>query len=154
MGPVTANDRRIVMGKGVAYTLQSYDREGNRSAAWGRDLGPRYMSAAEIDRVFGRTGSGGEKLPATEDARRAQAQVPDRHFHNIRFDGSGRLWALGRDTTNNFFADVFADTSFLGRIALPCAHAAEPYFSGEWMLVNCSASFRDPPMLQLFRFTQ
>jgi hypothetical protein len=59
----------------------------------------------------------------------------------------------GRDESNTPFADIFADTAFVGRMPMPCdAVGFQPAFSGEWAAINCvTAPGANMVTLQLFR---
>ncbi len=152
-GPVASNSRGIVLAHGGKYWLQSYSRDGRPMARWGRDLPPRLMTGTEVDAIFGKKGPDGKLLPYAPGVRERYMQQPERHFYNIVFDGAGRLWAVGRDTSATYFADVFADTTFVGRMPLPCqALALQPLFNGQWVAFKCGmAKDAKETEIQLYR---
>jgi len=60
--------------------------------------------------------------------------------NTIGVDRKGRIWALG--IAGDFaFADVFAETAFIGRIGVPCPGFEGRWcINGQWLAMNCQSS--------------
>jgi hypothetical protein len=151
--PAASNASTIVFGAGVSYVLRSYDSEGTPMAVFGRDLPPRFMSEEQVDRVFGKRGDDGVLLPYRPGQREEYLAAPQPLFHNVALDESGRLWALGTDAEGQKYADIFADTAFVGRMNMPCETVTNyAAFNGDFMALVCeSASRPDAMEVQLYR---
>jgi hypothetical protein len=150
---VASDGRRIVLAEPTTYRFWSFDRDGGPLPEFGRNLPRRYLTGAEVDSMAGSRGAGGRLLPVAPRVREALMRDPVRHFYHIVFDGQGRLWALGQDESKTPFADIFADTAFVGRMRMPCdAVGFQPAFSGEWAAIPCAHEQGGTTVaIQLFR---
>jgi hypothetical protein len=107
-------------------------------------------------------GPNGERIALPDDRGRLDTLEREsiRHFtrNALHADEFGRLWVVGvsRDSTS---VDLFADTTFVGRVMLPC------YASGVgirvalgrngWMVLECEVEGGDwPTELQLYRIIE
>ncbi len=152
---------RIAIGDPVGYRIQYYRPEGN--IEFGRDLSPRRRTRAALDQErrrirqqlrMGFVGPDGKRIPVP--GLQERLDTLDRevlpHFtrHGLAFDHAGRLWVVG-ETGDSSFADVFADTTFLGRLALSCRGPGRSIsFNRRWLAMIC-LSDNDEPEIQLYR---
>ena len=140
---------RLVLGDGLRYRLYQYDHRGRMVGAFGRDLEPEHMSA----RAIAKEKAGLAKYHDANGHAFDQAQI-DRmirqmrekrmpyfsHIHSLAFDEAGRLWVVGM-SSDSVFADIFADTLFMGRLNLGCADFAQRWsLSGHWLVVLCGSA--------------
>lgn len=153
---------RIAVAEPRGYRIRYYDREGGY-IEFGRDLSPRRRTRAALDQErrrirqqlrMGFVGPDGKRMPVP--GLQERLDTLDRevlpHFtrHGLAFDHAGRLWVVG-ETGDSSFADVFADTTFLGRIALPCRGPGRSIsFNERWLAMICLAD-NDEPEIQFYR---
>lgn len=129
--PVAAiNGDRIVIGDGYTYSLALFDATGS-VRPFSRVLPPRTRTRWELGQTEDRLRSRAEFLVRSTDPaqvgrvldslklKASRDTLP--HFvpGGLGFDGAGRLWVLGQ-ADDQTFADVFADTMFLGRTVIEC----------------------------------
>ena len=58
---------------------------------------------------------------------------------SLGFDGTGRLWVVGA-IADSVFADIFADTLFLGRLTIGCPDFQQNWaLGGAWLGLVCGA---------------
>lgn len=153
---------RIAMAEPRGYRIRYYDRAAGY-VEFGRDLPPRRRTPAAFDRErrrirqqlrMGFVGPDGKRIPVP--GLQERLDTLDRevlpHFtrHGLAFDHAGRLWVVG-ETGDSSFADVFADTTFLGRLALSCRGPGRSIsFNRRWLAMIC-LSDNDEPEIQLYR---
>ncbi len=154
---------RLAIGDGSAYQIDVYDTAGRYLHQVHRDLppqvrGPRRLASLEQSLATSRAwrGPNGEPLPS-EVLRQRRADLGKQavpHFGRspFFFDGKGRLWVFG-PTGDSTYADVFADTTFLGRLIFPCYNGAERRaLAGSWLVMSCAPDEdRYPVNLRLYR---
>lgn len=136
---------RIAIGSQDEYRILLYSSRGQFIGQILRDV-PRQLPSSHSLRMVALSLEG---QPMLSPARRAAmvkefSERPQMHFRQLRFDGMGRLWVLGPDGEDGY-ADVYADTTFLGRLKLPC-----PGFTGDgwdlagaWLGVTCADTRED-----------
>ncbi|MEO8635135.1 MAG: hypothetical protein ABI587_07650 [Gemmatimonadales bacterium] len=164
--PATASTSdRLILGAGTSYRLYRYDRDGRYLGSFGRDLPPEHPTKRAAERaassLTGWRGPDGKRMDPVAVARMASEMrsktVPYfSHTHSLGFDGAGRLWVLGvsEDTT---FADIFADTAFLGRVNLGCPDFAQSWsLNGRWLALLCGApeAAQGSALLKLFELIE
>lgn len=146
-----------IVGDGWTYKLAVFDTTGEQLGIFGRDLptsprGPRGLAVRRASLELAVR----EPLPGTEKLR-ARLDTLDRervvHFlrGSLGVDGKGRLWVVGSfgDST---FADVFADTTFLGRHVLPCLQATGgASVNGAFLALRCLEPDEESYRLRLYR---
>ncbi len=154
---------RMAIGDGMDYLVDVYDTAGRYLHRVHRDLppqvnGPRRLAMLEENRAKSREwrGPNGEPLPPEllqqrRDDLRKQI-VPHFMRSPFFFDGKGRLWVFG-PTGDSTYADVFADTTFLGRLVFPCYGGLERRaLAGSWLVMSCAPDDEDyPRILRLYR---
>ena len=146
----------IVLANSRTYELVEYTAAGAERVKWKRDVPARFRTAMEVEALLKlqkKLGPDGKLLPKWEGERARLAGQQTKHIQTLAFDGRGRLWAIGEDTTGTAFGDVFADTTYLGRVTIPCKVAKwQISFGGDWMALMCRAPETDSGLnLQLFR---
>jgi hypothetical protein len=145
---------RIVVGDPYTYRFHSYDANGLRVREWGRDLPQIFPHDTTVDRLVRDLAARGLSARGGREGLKA---TPERHYSSLSFDGSGRLWARGilRDGQAPF-ADIFSDTTFLGRLELPCQDvSARMSLNGSWLALLCLAPATDAGVqLRLFRIVE
>ena len=133
--------------------------------AFGARVPPRLRNTQEVDALLkqmsrGMRGPRGEIVRPTlpPDARKRAATQPVRQtspITGLQIDGSGRLWRF-RDASTGPVADVFADTTLVQRVALPCAPLPRGVrIAGNWMILACLDSRPDSDrdvIMHRFRF--
>lgn len=146
----------------MRYRLRYYDR-GKPSLEFGREIPPRRRNAAAFERErrwitqqirIGFVGPNGKRmaLPGLQERLDTLDREVLPHFsrHGLAFDHAGRLWVIG-ETGDSAFADVFADTTFLGRIALSCRGPDRSIsFNTRWLAMICLTPDGEPE-IQLYR---
>lgn len=154
--------QRSVLGDPMRYRLRYYDR-GKPSLEFGREIPPRRRNAAAFERErrwitqqirIGFVGPNGKRmaLPGLQERLDTLDREVLPHFsrHGLAFDHAGRLWVIG-ETGDSAFADVFADTTFLGRIALSCRGPDRSIsFNTRWLAMICLTPDGEPE-IQLYR---
>ena len=142
--PLAARRDYFVVANPYSYTFQAYSSTGDPIARWGRDLPPRFLTDSEI----AARAAVDRPPPGPYDLSKQQ----QRHFNTIAFDGADRLWVIGR-VDGADFADVFADTLYLGRVPLPCELAGFQFaLEGRWFAVLCKSDRPDSEVdLALYR---
>jgi hypothetical protein len=150
--PVAAYDgTRLVLGDGVRGELVMYI-EGRSPRSFGRRLEPRLRTARELAEADSDIAMRIQKDLIGPDGRRRRGpdwigirrKLPfDTLPHFVRgglsFDEEGRLWVIGR-ANDSIFADVYADTLFLGRRSVDCADGRREYpvaLRGRWLALSC-----------------
>ncbi|HEY4320731.1 MAG TPA: hypothetical protein VGM77_06065 [Gemmatimonadales bacterium] len=162
--PYALSRLRIAIGDGMSYQIAIFDQAGTQRYRFGRALppdrrGPRSLALASDQYRTGSLvpGPGGQMaLPPSAQARLDTIDreiVPHFGTQALHFDDEGRLWVIGTigDST---FADVFADSMYLGRHLLPCFRPARGIaLTGKWLLLRCDRSDLGEPAfaLQLYR---
>ena len=142
---------RIYLGDAYNYRIFVYDTGGHRIASFGRQLPPHYRGPRELaaqrasilrEPKYMR-GPNGEaiRLPDHKGRLDTLAREITPHFNRapLHVDAFGRLWVVGV-TNDSTTVDVFADTTFLGRIVLPCyllRYGNPVVLNGHWLLVEC-----------------
>lgn len=141
---------RNYFGEGWTYTIGVYAPDGTRLGIIRRDLGPNQRSPAALARTRASLelanqpspGPSG-KLMAPSPSIQARLDTLEREsirhfeFGMLRVDGLGRLWVFG-DLGEQTFADVFADTAFLGRHVLDCRKPRMRIAMAEdWFALQC-----------------
>lgn len=159
---------RFVVGNGYTYDLWIYGEGGSAGPRrFGRALPPRMATPAEIARAEsswsklergGMPGPNGQRIRDNFDAERAFIRtVPHPHFQlgSIKFDGMHRMWIIGKSQDSTFL-DVFADTTFLGRIMLPCRRFGRASsVRGHWLALGCEDEDEESPyVIKLFRIVE
>lgn len=145
--PATASTPyHLILGAGTSYRLYWYDREGKYLGAFGRDLPAEHPTERAVERaassLSGWRGPDGKRMDPATIARKAGAMrartLPHfSHTHSLGFDGAGRLWVVGV-SADSAFADIFADTTFLGRVNLGCPDFAQSWsLNGRWLALHC-----------------
>ncbi len=160
---------RLVLGDGFSYTLWMHDiGSATPPVQFGRSISPRMSTEAEIARQesiwtkserAGTPGPGGQRIrPDFTNQRRELRERPRLHFQymGFGFDGKGRLWVMGR-ANDSTFLDVFADTTFLGRMMVDCrrsGHAST--VRGHWLALGCrdDEDISQPYRIRLFRIEE
>jgi hypothetical protein len=129
--PFTTTKDLRVLGDGLNYVLFFYDSIGQELARRKHDVPMRTRNAAELSRDSARLssalrfrGPNGKIMEIAGIRERLErlASEPLPHFgtHGLMADGRGRLWVIG-STNDSTFADVWRDSTFVGRIVLPCS---------------------------------
>lgn len=165
--PYASHDGQLYLADPFAYRIHRYDAGGRLLASFGRDLPPRERGPREFAQVRDglvksqrpAAGPDGRRVAGPDQSRRldtlARETVP--HFNRapLHVDAKGRLWVVGtaNDSTT---IDVFADTVFLGRLAVPCLLSATGFpaaLSDGWLLLQCRLpeSAEQSWELQLYR---
>lgn len=140
----------IVVGDGYGYRLWKIDlHHPDAVVQFGRGLPPRMATDSQISAAESRwarlergvPGPDGRLIRENFDREREFIRtVPYPHFQylGLGFDGHGRLWVIGRDSTASMFLDVFADTTFLGRVDINCNRSSyAAAVRGRWFAAIC-----------------
>lgn len=136
---------RIAIGDPTTYRIVEWNLgTGKPTPVFGRTL-PRIKRTdqevgRELDALRGYHDASGRTMDAaTIAARREQIENQEIPYffalRGLRFDAKGRLLVVGAQH-DSAVVDVFADTSFVGRIALECAG-----FAGSWAFARGWAAF-------------
>lgn len=159
----------VVVGDGYSYRLWEIDlRDPDRVMEFGRTLPPRIATDSQIAVAEsgwarlerGVPGPGGEVIRDNFDRERRfirTVSYPHFQFLGMGFDGNGRLWVNGRDSTAAMFLDVFADTTFLGRISVGCNRSRyAAAVRGHWFAAICvvGGGSDDRFRVRLFRIVE
>jgi len=165
-GPAFAmqGDLRI-LGDGLSYVLFFYDKAGRELSQRSRELPDRTRTPAELSRDSAQLrsalrfrGPDGKimEIAGVRERLSKLATEPLPHFgtHGMSTDGRGRLWVIGslHDST---FADVWRDSTFIGRSMLPCSDPGSSVSpDGSYLALICRIDdeTRDSDVeLQLYR---
>lgn len=140
----------VIVGDGYSYSLWKVDLGNPKERIkFGRELPPRMATDSQIARAESRwvklergvPGPNGQVVRDNFDREREHIRtIPRPHFQylGMGFDGRGRLWVIGRDSTASLFVDVFSDTTYLGRRPISCnrnGYAAA--VRGRWFATIC-----------------
>lgn len=165
-----AGPNRIYLADAYRYRIYSYDGTGHLIATFGRQLPPHHMGPRQLaqqrESILRQPkymrGPKGEAIALPD--RRGRLDTLDReitpHFNRapLHVDAYGRLWVVGV-TNDSTTVDVFADTTFLGRVVLPCYlfRAGHPVaLTGHWLLLECELPEAEDlaSELQLYRIVE
>jgi hypothetical protein len=156
----------FVLGDGTTYRLDRYDSKGLLLNSFGRSgLVPPRLSESQIESQMTSLarfrGPDGKLLdPIRLEERRKELRSQEVPFfprnRSLEFDGAGRLWIVG-SIGDSAFADLFADTLFLGRLTFDCPDFRNMWaLSGAWLALVCG-----PPegsdrsaLVRLFELTE
>jgi hypothetical protein len=148
-----------IVGNGYTYRLGVYRADGTLLGTFGRNLppdgrGPRGVAELRDALALGIStpGLGGAPLRARLDTLDREVVA---HFGRggLALDAKRRIWVVGRrgDST---FADVFADTTFLGRHVLPCFRSTGGFaLNGTFIALRCANDGYDGFHLELYQIT-
>lgn len=167
--PAYATDgARLALGDPVSYVIQIYDAGGRPTTAIRRNIEPRRRTARELERDAGRLKAmmhGGFRGPNGPVAigglegrldSLAKAVLPHFSRHGLWFDAEHRLWVVG-ETHDSTFADVFSDSTFLGRLMVPCRQSGMSVsLNGRWLGLVCASDANGDydAELQLYRIRE
>lgn len=161
---------RNYFGEGWTYTIGIYAPDGRRLGIIHRDLGPNRRSPRELERLRSRliasnspregpngtTMSPRPGIQARLDTLEREA-IPHFAFGMLHVDGHDRLWVFG-DLGEQTFADVFADTTFLGRHLLDCRRPRMRIaMATDWFALQCHPDAPDadnPYRIKSWRITE
>lgn len=155
--PYAAEQGRFVIGDGVDYRLWYFDENGQLLGAMQRDIPRRTRTARERENdeaSWARLIEDGIQVDI--EARRALADtepLPHFAYASLGFDAEHRLWVIGK-TGDSTFADVFADTTFLGRRLIDCTRPDRGPASvrGRFLVLTCSEdNLESPYRFRLFK---
>ena len=143
--PFVRSGRFGIVGNGWTYEIAVFDTSGAQIGVFGRRLptqllGPRALALrrASLEKGLSAPGQGPDNSQLVQRLDTIHRQhAPHFGRGGLGFDGKGRLWVVGTlgDST---FADVFADTTFLGRHVLPCAKSSGgASVSGSFLALRC-----------------
>ncbi len=148
--PYATSGGLLAIADPMQYAIRYYGADGSLRREFGRDLEPRRRTARELERDSERIRSlmkGGFKGPngavaitGLEARLDSLKSTPLPHFyrHGLGFDERGRLWVVG-ESNDSTFADVFADTTFLTRIMIPCLQPrGSVSLNGHWLALMCT----------------
>jgi hypothetical protein len=166
----TSTSDRLWVADPWEYRISTFKSDGTPIASFVHDIPPnrygpralaetreRIMKAPRFTR-----GPNGKRYELPDQRGRLDTLEREkiRHFtHNpLHVDEFGRLWVVGvsRDSTS---VDLFADTTFVGRVMLPCyatGYGTRVAFGrGGWMVLECEVEGGDwPTELQLYRIVE
>jgi hypothetical protein len=161
---VAATEGIIILGNPLTFEFVRY-ASNEAPLGWKRNVPPRYPTESEMDaklaalRTRGGTlapgfrGSGSRPTEGEITAMRKElSATPQKQFYAMGIDGLRRLWTVSQDSSGAF-ADVFSDTTHLGRVGIPCRLASwQVSINGRWFAAMCKAPESDAGVrLQLFR---
>lgn len=155
--PFAAERGRFVLGDGVGYRLWMFNSDGSYEFEFGRRVRPRELSAAELqverERWERRLRDGMNVDTQALKLQLVTETIPHFGYYSMGFDERHRLWVSGwaGDST---FLDVFADSSFLGRIMVPCSRQRGALgIRGHWLAMFCTDQddIEQPFKLKLYR---
>lgn len=149
--PYGAHGAVVALADPISYVIQYFSSEGKPVGSVRREIEARHRTPAEIARDAEAIESR-QRTFRTPDGRRmpmpgTQARIDSLplqtlpHFsrNGVGFDARRRLWVIG-EANDSTFADVFADTAFLGRQMLPCSdHRRSVALNGRWLVLLCAA---------------
>ena len=168
--PYVVAPNRIYLADAWHYRIYSYDASGHPITSFGRELpphhrGPREFSedSASIAQLpkFTR-GPKGDAVPFPDGRGRldtlARELTPFFNRAPLHVDQFDRLWVVGV-TNDSTTVDVFADTTFLGRVVLPCylgRRGSPVALTWPWLLLECELpdSAEQNSELQLYRIVE
>jgi hypothetical protein len=155
--PYAAEPGRFVLGDGVNYRLWMFDDHGHVLYQFGRNVPRRQLTKSELAAAEAGWDNEHQADPAFDvGAARQYAThevLPHFGYLGIAFDGEHRLWVIGK-ANDSTFADVFADSTFLGRHMIDCTRGRTPAaVRGRWLALLCNDSLNDvmPYRVRLFR---
>lgn len=156
--PYAAESGRVVIGDGVNYRLWYFDQGGRLLAAFTRELPRRSRTPRERradEEAWASLQATGVRVDVTERRRLAESEpLPHFGYGSLGFDAAHRLWVLGK-TGDSTFADVFEDTTFLGRQMIDCLRPDRGAVGirGRHIVLTCAdtASIEVPFRLRLFK---
>jgi hypothetical protein len=158
--PYAAEPGRFVLGDGVDYRLWAFDDGGKLLYAFGRIVEPRRLTPRELafEEVHWKAriaqGVPLDLKQMREDVMKER--IPHFSHGSMGFDERRRLWVTGK-VNDSTFADIFADSVFLGRIMLPCVRERGTVgIRGHWMALLCENEGNDsiPFIVRLFRIVE
>jgi hypothetical protein len=165
--PFAAEPGRFVAANGYSYRLWMYSDAGHLLYSFGRNVAPRMVTPSEFAEAeaadgkvveHGIPGPDGKLHRVNADAKvQALREQPRAHFqyNNLAFDEHHRLWVIGK-ANDSTFLDVFADSTFLGRIMVDCRRfSASGAVRGHWLALGCeSPDSLAPYAVRLFRIRE
>lgn len=149
--------RFALVGNGRTYRIGVYDQNGILLGEFGRDLPPNHRGQRgiagirdAIDLALSTPSPGNRQLRERLDTI-ARERVAHFGRGGLGVDSTGRLWVVGR-VGDSTFADVFADTTFLGRHILPCFRSSGGFaINGRFIALRCQEGSEAGYRLQLYR---
>lgn len=165
---VAAEPGRFVISDAFAYRLWMFTGDGTLEFSFGRDVPPRMATQLERDRLDSQIvamlraprGPRGTVLGgrlADDPQRTLFRSEPLPHFpaDGLAFDEHHRLWVIGT-AEDSTFMDVFADSTFLGRVTEPCGtRRLASALRGHWLALACEVEDGPNPVeLKLFRIRE
>lgn len=156
---------RIVLGEGNSYTLVLYEPD-QPPVQFGPSHPPRHRTALELDQATSELTARAREPFIGPYGKAIRTPDPDARIRKLKFDtlphftaagglafdAQGRLWVVGQ-ASDSTFADVYADTTFLGRITVDYFN---PYWTrpvalqSRWLAVPCLES-DDVYRIRLYR---
>ncbi len=134
----------VFIGDNIAYRIALYDWHGKLVHVIDRqDIGSNLPTARAVAKELSfLRATGRARAPAdVERARARLAATAIAWFSRLgppQSDAHGRLWVVGTHNDSTF-ADVFAETQFLGRIWLDCKDFGGRWsMNGEWIALPCA----------------
>lgn len=168
--PYAATDTRFWIADGWTYRVRNYASNGTLLSDFVHDIPPNQLGprgfAETRERIMKAPrfmrGANGERIELPDERGRLDTLERERirHFSRnpLHVDEFGRLWVVGmsRDSTS---VDLFADTTFVGRVMLPCYSTGGgprvEFGRGGWMVLECDVKDGDwPTELQLYRIIE
>jgi len=152
---------KLAVGDPMQYRIYEFDIAGEQPVRqFGRDI-PRYRRSeaeiqTELESLRRYRGPDGKPLgPDALAAQESRLREEDLPYFGSRkgmmYDDLGRLWVVGAHA-DSVAIDVFADSSFLGRVSIPCNG-----FGGSWARSASRAAFvcldAQVPRLKVFNVT-
>jgi hypothetical protein len=168
--PYAATPDRIWLADPWNYRIWTFAGDGRQLSDFVHDLPPNTRGPRAISETRERImkaprftrGPNGQRIELPDQRGRLDTLERERirHFtrNPLHVDEFGRLWVVGvtRDSTS---VDLFSDTTFVGRVMLPCY--ASPtgirvaFGRGGWMVLECEVEGGDwPTELQLYRIIE
>lgn len=125
----------IVVANGLTYMMGLWHGDGSLAAIVRHALPPARMGAEAVARELRnlRNSPLARRPGQLERWREELEATPVQRFSHVgapRSDGRGRLWVVVQEG-DSVHADVFADTTYLGRLPVDC-----PGFGGRWDLAG------------------
>lgn len=127
----------FLIGNRMTYSIAFFDWNGSRIQVLDEGRGLNQPGPDAIQRIVRERELTGRPLsPAAKAALGREAQPW--FSRRVRADGSGRTWLIG-ESNDSAYADVYADTRLIGRLALPCQDIG-PFWdlTGNWLAVVCA----------------
>ena len=166
----TATDNRIWVADPWEYRISTFNNDGTPITSFVHAIapnrfGPRGLAETReqiLKMPRSMPGPNGKRVPLPDERGRLDTLEREqiRHFTRkpLHVDEFGRLWVVGvsRDSTS---VDLFSDTTFVGRVMLPCYASAVgtrvAFGRGGWMVLECEVEGGDwPTELQLYRIVE